>query len=85
MQRLRTWPPNANYTKATRHEIRKSRLAISWCAVSWSFWLVLIPTACYTLAAAVYGVNGNWPMSVVYAGYSFANCGLLALDVMQAK
>jgi hypothetical protein len=53
--------------------------------VSWSFWLVLIPTACYTLAAAVYGVNGNWPMSVVYSGYAWANTGLLALDLAMAK
>lgn len=48
--------------------------------MSWSFWLILIPTGCYSLAAVVYGFQKNWPMAVVYSGYSLANCGLLALE-----
>lgn len=54
--------------------------------MSWSFWLLCVPTVSYALAAAVYGYQKNWPLAVVYFGYSFANCGLLALDrVMQAR
>jgi hypothetical protein len=49
--------------------------------VSWSFWLLCVPTVAYALAAVVYGAKGNWPLSVVYVGYAFANCGLLALDL----
>ena len=49
--------------------------------MSWSFWLIAIPTACYAAAAVVYGVKGNWPLAVVYVGYAFANTGLLALDL----
>jgi hypothetical protein len=49
--------------------------------VSWSFWLILVPTGCYGVAAAVYGTKGNWPLAITYAGYAFANCGLLALDL----
>ncbi len=48
--------------------------------MSWSFWLLLIPTLCYALAAGVYGWQGNWPMATVYMGYSWANVGLLWLD-----
>jgi uncharacterized protein involved in cysteine biosynthesis len=49
--------------------------------MNWSFWLILVPTICYGLAAVVYGLQRNWPLAVVYAGYAFANCGLLALDL----
>jgi hypothetical protein len=49
--------------------------------MSWSFWLILCPTACYALAAVSYGIQGKWPLAVVYAGYAFANCGLLALEL----
>jgi hypothetical protein len=49
--------------------------------VSWSFWLICVPTLCYLAAAVVYGMKGNWPLAVTYAGYSFANTGLLALDL----
>lgn len=45
-----------------------------------TFWLIVIPTACYTLAALIYGWQQNWPLSIVYSGYAFANCGLLMLD-----
>ena len=45
-----------------------------------TLWLVLIPTLCYALAACLYAWQGNWPLVIVYSGYSFANCGLLMLD-----
>lgn len=45
-----------------------------------TFALILIPTACYLTAAVLYAAKGNWPLAVTYAGYSFANCGLLWLD-----
>lgn len=55
---------------------------ISWdTEVSWSFWLIAIPTGCYLAAACVYGSKGNWPLAVVYSGYCWANLGLLALDM----
>jgi hypothetical protein len=49
--------------------------------VSWSFWLILAPTLCYSAAAVVYGIQKNWPLVIVYTGYAFANVGLLAIDV----
>lgn len=49
--------------------------------MSWSFWLILAPTVCYLAASVVYGAQGKWPLMVVYAGYAFANTGLLALDL----
>lgn len=52
--------------------------------MTWTFALVAIPTGCYALAAGFYATKGNWPLAVVYAGYCFANLGLLALD-LQAK
>lgn len=54
-------------------------------SMNWTFALIVIPTLCYALAAVAYGLQGSWPMAIVYAGYSFANTGLLALDLMQAK
>jgi uncharacterized protein involved in cysteine biosynthesis len=53
--------------------------------VSWSFYLLLIPTIAYVLAAMAYSFKGNWPLAVTYFGYAFANCGLLALDVQLAQ
>jgi hypothetical protein len=53
--------------------------------VSWSFWLLLVPTGAYALAATVYVAKGNWPLAIVYAGYAFANCGLLALDLQLSR
>lgn len=66
-------------------EIRKWHFAISWCAVSWSFWLLCIPTVSYALAAAVYGYQRNWPLAIVYYHYAGANIGLLWLDRVLAK
>jgi hypothetical protein len=48
--------------------------------MSWSFWLILTPTICYSAAAVVYGLQKNWPLVIVYSGYAWANCGLLWLD-----
>lgn len=53
--------------------------------MSWSFWLLLVPTLCYALASVSYGLQRSWPMAVVYFGYALANCGLLALDRIMAK
>jgi uncharacterized protein involved in cysteine biosynthesis len=53
--------------------------------VNWSFWLLLIPTMAYTMAAAVYCTKGNYPLTIVYFGYAFANCGLLWLDRLMSK
>lgn len=50
-----------------------------------TFWLLLVPTIAYALACGVYAIKGQWPMAVVYFGYSLANCGLLALDRVMAK
>jgi hypothetical protein len=50
-----------------------------------TLWLIAIPTACYAIASVAYGIQRNWPMSVVYFGYALANCGLLALDRMMSK
>lgn len=53
--------------------------------MSWSFWLILAPTICYALAAAVYGYQKNWPLMIVYYHYAGANIGLLWLDVRLAS
>lgn len=41
---------------------------------------ILIPTACYAAQSLQYAWAKNWPLAIVYCGYSFANCGLLWLD-----
>jgi hypothetical protein len=53
--------------------------------MSLSFWMVLVPTACYAIAAVAYGIQKNLPLAIVYAGYSVANIGLLMLDRAMAK
>ena len=53
--------------------------------MSLSFWLVLVPTISYATTAGVYLWQKNWPLAIVYAGYSFANCGLLALDLQMGR
>lgn len=54
--------------------------------MSWSFYLLLVPTIAYGLAAVVYGLQKNWPLMIVYYHYMGANFGLLWLDrIMQAK
>jgi hypothetical protein len=51
--------------------------------VTWAFWLVLIPTVCYGLAAVAYGIHRDWPYVVVFTGYALANCGFLAIEWMK--
>lgn len=46
--------------------------------------LIIVPTICYASAAVMYAIKDNWPLAATYAGYAFANCGLLALD-LQAR
>lgn len=50
-----------------------------------TLWLIVIPTACYGLAALAYAFQKNWPMVIVYSGYAWANLGLLWLDRILAK
>ena len=45
--------------------------------------LLVVPTLCYALAAGLYLLKSNWPLAIVYCGYSFANIGLILLDRMQ--
>lgn len=47
---------------------------------SLSFWLILVPTVAYALAAVVYAHEKNWPLAIVYWHYAGANLGLLWLD-----
>jgi hypothetical protein len=55
------------------------------CEASVTFALILIPTACYSLAALIYATQKNWPLAITYSGYAWANCGLLWLDRLMAK
>ena len=45
-----------------------------------TFWLILIPTLCYSSAAAMYAWQKNWPLAITYSGYAWANLGLLWMD-----
>lgn len=48
--------------------------------------LIVIPGLCYALAACMYLAQKNWALAIVYSGYSWANVGLLVIDLkMQAK
>ena len=49
-------------------------------ALSLSAVLILIPGVCYALAAGVYLMEQNWPLMIVYSGYSWSNVGLLWID-----
>lgn len=53
--------------------------------MTWTGLLILIPGICYGLAAMGYSFQKNWPMSIVYTGYAFSNCGLYWLDRLMAK
>jgi hypothetical protein len=53
--------------------------------MNWTFLMILVPTMAYVMAAGAYCTKGNWPLTIVYFGYAFANCGLLWLDRMMAK
>ena len=52
--------------------------------MTWTFYLLLVPTISYLAAAVVYGIQGAWPLAIVYSGYAWANCGLLVLDRMMS-
>jgi hypothetical protein len=47
--------------------------------------LIIIPTACYAGAAAMYAWKANWPLAITYSGYAWANLGLLWLDRLMGK
>lgn len=53
--------------------------------MSFTLLFILIPTLCYAGAAVAYAVQGTWPLAVTYAGYAFANLGLIALDLQGGK
>lgn len=48
--------------------------------MSFTFLFILIPTICYGAASFLYALTGKYPLAVTYAGYAFANIGLLWLD-----
>jgi hypothetical protein len=41
-----------------------------------SAWLIILTGIIYAAISVEQGIKGNFPMSIVYAGYSFANVGL---------
>lgn len=51
--------------------------------MSWSFWLILIPTLCYAGTAVAYGIRKDWPQATIFTGYALANCGFLAIEMMR--
>lgn len=53
--------------------------------MSTSFWMILIPTLCYSGAAVMYAWQANWPLTITYSGYAWANVGLLWMDVLLQK
>lgn len=53
--------------------------------MSVAFWLVMVPTLCYAGTALFYFLAGERQWSLVYAGYSLANIGLLWLEMMRTK
>jgi uncharacterized protein involved in cysteine biosynthesis len=53
--------------------------------MSWSFWLLLVPTVAYALAAIAYGLQDRWPLCVIFSGYAFSNLGFLYIDIMGWK
>ena len=42
-----------------------------------SQWLVALVGLVYAYIAFEQGVRGNWSGCIVFAGYSFSNCGLM--------
>ena len=54
-------------------------------SLSLAAWLIVVPGICYALAAGLYLKQANWPLAIVYSGYSFSNVGLLWLDRLLAK
>lgn len=41
--------------------------------------LLLIVTGIYVWVAAGFLLAGNWPLGITYAGYAFANVGLVMM------
>lgn len=41
--------------------------------------LLLIVTLIYLWVAAGFFLSGNWPLGITYAGYAFANVGLIMM------
>jgi hypothetical protein len=39
--------------------------------------LIIIPTVCYLGVAMSEAIAKNWPMAIVFAGYSVANLGFI--------
>lgn len=53
--------------------------------MTWTAAMIAIPLVCYLGAAVAYGIQGNWPLCIVYGGYSFSQVGLLWLDRLLTK
>lgn len=47
-----------------------------------TFALILVPTACYALASAMYFYRGEPALGITYSGYAWANVGLLWIDLL---
>ena len=39
--------------------------------------LLAIPTVCYLGAGILFLISRNYPMAIVWTGYSVANCGMI--------
>ena len=50
--------------------------------MSWAEWLVVSVTLQYTVAAAIYAYQGSFWTAWIYAGYAFANIGLIKLALI---
>lgn len=44
-----------------------------------TFWPLLACTCCYALTAIGFAREQNWPMAGIFAGYTAANFGFLAI------
>jgi hypothetical protein len=53
--------------------------------VNWPLLLITIPTLCYAAAAVAYGIQRDWPSVVIFTGYSLANTGFLAIEMVKAR
>lgn len=45
--------------------------------LGYGFWLVVAVTIAYVGSAIDMGMRGQWPFAIVFAGYAFANVGML--------
>lgn len=53
--------------------------------MTWTSALIAVPLVCYLCAAVAYGIQKNWPMTIVYSGYAWAQGGLWLLDKVMTK